>query len=146
MWLHPEHRPAAGGARYATRRSTTPVLQTRFLDVELGDARRARTTESVSPRGARTERTSPSDLAATVDRTGPWQLPDRLAGLPRAEAGQSVGRVTGGAATYGTGLARFVVLPLPADVARDALSPRPAARPAAATCAAAKRCRWSDRC
>ncbi len=128
MWLDPDRGlPLAVEVHDADH--AAPVFSSRFLDVELANPPVA-VTATVFPPGARTETTRTPDLAASVDRTGPWQLPDRLAGLPRADAARSVAGVTGGAATYGTGLTRFVVLPLPPDVARDALArARPLAPP-----------------
>lgn len=119
MWLHP-----ATGLPLAIEvrdpRHEEAVLSTRFLDVSL-DVPPSAVTESVNPSGSRRETSRTTDFAADVDRSGPWRLPERLAGLPRADARTSVGGVTGGAGTYGRGLTRFVVLPLRADVASDAL-------------------------
>ena len=56
------------------------------------------------------------------------------------------GRVTGGAATYGTGLTRFVVLPLPGDVAREALQRARGLAPAARRGRRARRIRSNVRC
>jgi hypothetical protein len=53
------------------------------------------------------------DLAAAVDQRAPWQLPSRLAGLPVTRSPLA------GSASYGRGLVRFTVLPLPGRIAGD---------------------------
>jgi hypothetical protein len=58
------------------------------------------------------------DLAAAIDVFAPFELPQRLGGFFRSAKVVSVG----GSATYGVGLARFIVLPLPPDLGRQALS------------------------
>ena len=50
--------------------------------------------------------TTTPDLASRIQQVGPWQLPPTLAGLPASSP------VVGGTATYGSGLTRFIVLPL----------------------------------
>lgn len=60
---------------------------------------------------------SGADLVQRIDRSGSWRLPDRLAGVARAPTATS-----GGTAVYGTSLAGFVVLPLPARTAGQALA------------------------
>jgi hypothetical protein len=55
--------------------------------------------------------TSEPDLASRLDLFVGGRLPDRLAGLDASAP------VVGGTATYGTGLVRFVVLPLPGRLA-----------------------------
>jgi hypothetical protein len=56
--------------------------------------------------GAVHDSTTTPDLASRIQQVGPWQLPPMLAGLPASSP------VVGGTATYGSGLARFIVLPL----------------------------------
>jgi hypothetical protein len=93
-----------------------PVLATRFLDLRLGVPPAAAVSSARAPQ-ARSHRYGGGDLASSVDRYAPWRLPPRLADLPRTRAPGSLG----GVATYGEGLTRFVVLPLPGDVAGEAI-------------------------
>jgi hypothetical protein len=51
-----------------------------------------------------------------MDQRAPWILPDELAGLAVSRT------VLEGTATYGSGLLRFAVLPLPGRVARDIIA------------------------
>ena len=98
-----------------------PVLSSSFLDVELETPSEAETA-AATPRGGRVRTSSTPDLASTVDRYAPFVLPNALAGLRSSEAPRGIrGAETYGAAVYGTGLTRFVVLPLPGDVAAEAI-------------------------
>lgn len=90
------------------------ALVSRFLDVHIG-APAAAVLVAPSPIGARREFMSTPDLAAAVDARSPWRLPDTLAGLPASRSALE------GTATYGVGLVRFAVLPLPPDLAHDIL-------------------------
>jgi hypothetical protein len=65
--------------------------------------------------GARLESADAPDIIALVDRYERALLPQRLAGQPRTPG------VLRGTATYGQGLARFVVVPLPPGPASDVL-------------------------
>lgn len=64
--------------------------------------------------GARHETTSIPDLVAAVDQRFPYALPRSLAGLAASPR-------VGGVSSYGQGLVRFVVLPLPRYLSGDAL-------------------------
>lgn len=66
-----------------------------------------------APPTARRSLDSAPDLVARVAQRSPWDLPDELAGLPAST------QVLDGASTYGTGLTRVLVLPLPGRVARE---------------------------
>lgn len=87
----------------------TVALVTRYVTVDVTVPPPA-VLDPPSPPGAAVRRQPRPDLVEEIDRTGPWRLPDRLAGMPRTT---SLAGGEGGAATYGEGLARFVVLPLP---------------------------------
>lgn len=82
--------------------------------VELGRPDRAITTPPAPPIARRSLEDAP-DLVARVAAGSPWVMPDRLAGLPAS------GSVADGADTYGTGLVRVAVLPLPGRVAAQIL-------------------------
>jgi hypothetical protein len=95
-------------------RSGVTALETSFLDVDL---RRPPATDLAAPmpQDARVEVGEAPDLVSLVDRDSRRGFPWALAGRRRA-----VG-VLHGTATYGTGLARFVVIPLPPGAADDVL-------------------------
>lgn len=90
----------------------TDALVSRYLDVELGAPPGAVVEPPAAPGAARTTTSTP-DLASAVDLESLWDLPGRLAGLPASRT------PLGGAASYGDGLARFVVLPLPHGLAHE---------------------------
>jgi hypothetical protein len=90
------------------------TLETSFLDVDLRRPSAAELTPP-EPQGARIEIGDAPDLAPLVDRYPPDGFPWALAGRRRV-----VG-VLHGTATYGSGLARFVVIPLPPGAADDVL-------------------------
>jgi hypothetical protein len=96
-------------------RAGVDALVTQLTDVRLGDPPIAEVTppEPVGV-GDRVE-TSP-DLAAEIDRYSPWLLPTDLAGAP------GTATLLQGTATYGEGLVRFAVLPLPPRLAGDVLA------------------------
>jgi hypothetical protein len=90
------------------------ALTSRFLDL----TRAAPSAQDVAvPQapGAVHDSTTTPDLVSRIQQVGPWRLPQALAGFPAATA------LTGGTATYGSGLARFIVLPMSARLA-DAVS------------------------
>lgn len=94
-----------------------PALRTSFVDVSTSRP----STSDVTPRTppfTRVRITDTPDLASAVDRYAPFDLPRLLAGADRSR--DLVGR--GGSATYGRGLARFAVLPLPSRTGRPALA------------------------
>lgn len=88
--------------------SRAPAFETTFLDLSFARP----TSEQLGvriPVDARSSVTDAPDLAAELDREAEWQLPQRLAGRPRTDPLADVR----GIATYGTGLTRFVVAPVP---------------------------------
>jgi hypothetical protein len=85
-----------------------------FLDVDLTVPSSADLAAPI-PGGARTEVQDAPDIVALVDRYSRDRLPPSLAGRQRTPG------VVRGTATYGRGLARFVVIPLPPDAAGDVL-------------------------
>jgi hypothetical protein len=93
---------------------------TEFLDTKLTEMRLHRPPEAIttppSPAGVSVETLFAPDLAAAVDQRSPWRLPDHLAGLPVSRT------LLEGSATYGRGLVRFSVLPLPSRTAYDVLA------------------------
>lgn len=94
-----------------------PVLSSHFLEVRL----RAPAAEVLRPKvppGVAVDTVDVPDLASAVDLYAPFALPVRVAGSDRSRDLVSLG----GSATYGKGLARFVVLPLPSDLGRQALT------------------------
>lgn len=90
------------------------ALESRFLQLDV-TAPDPAVLRPPDPSGVRRDWTSTQDLAAAVDLNAPWRLPDALAGLPASRT------VLQGTATYGAGLVRFAVLPLPPDLAGDTL-------------------------
>jgi hypothetical protein len=95
-------------------RAGVTALETSFLDVDLRRPAAADLTPPM-PQDARVEVGDAADLVSLVDGYSRHAFPWALAGRRRA-----VG-VLNGTATYGTGLARFVVIPLPAGTADDVL-------------------------
>jgi hypothetical protein len=95
------------------RRAVT-ALESSFLDVDLRTPVAADLAPP-SPEDARLQVGEAPDLVALVDRYSRQGFPPALAGLPRAAG------VLGGTATFGSGLARVVVVPLPPGTAQDVL-------------------------
>ena len=95
-------------------RNGLTALETSFLDVDLRRPADADVAPPL-PESARIEVGNAPDLVSLVDDYPRQRFPWALAGLRRA-----VG-VLHGSATYGSGLARFVVIPLPAGAADDVL-------------------------
>jgi hypothetical protein len=100
------------------------AFESTFLGVDLrGPA--AADVAVPTPEGARIETGDAPDLVALVDRYARNAFPgalagrERVAGLLAAPSGQD--QEQGGTATYGSGLARFVVVPLPPGPAYDVL-------------------------
>ncbi len=98
------------------------ALDTRFLEIDLRVPDPATVRAPSAPGIPRQAETAP-DIVTRIDLQGPWQLPDRLAGLGASEP------IVGGAATYGAGLVRFVVLPLPSRLGARVLDAVRAAPP-----------------
>lgn len=90
------------------------AYESSFLDVDFTTPAPADIAAPL-PEGARTEVREAPDIVALVDRYARRRLPSVLAGEPRTPG------VVRGTATYGQGLARFVVVPLPPDPAEDVL-------------------------
>lgn len=90
------------------------ALTSAFLDVEIRRPAAA-VLEPPVPVGAHRDFTATPDIAGIVDARSPWELPDTLAALPASHSALQ------GTATYGLGLVRFAVLPLPAELADDIL-------------------------
>jgi hypothetical protein len=90
------------------------ALETTFLDVDLRRPAGADVTPPM-PQGARVEVGDAPDLVSQVDRYPRHAFPWALAGRRR------VAGVLHGTAAYGSGLARFVVIPLPLGPADDVL-------------------------
>jgi hypothetical protein len=104
VWLDPDHGlPVA--IEVVDARGVT-ALRSAFTDLDL-TAPAASTLQVPSAPGAIHENTDAPDLVSRLQRFSRSWLPGRLAGVPASEP------IVGGAATYGTGLVRFVVLPLP---------------------------------
>ena len=90
-----------------------PVLVSVLLDLELSTPPPDRT-DFARPTGASVVVGEAPDVAAIADRFAPYELPGRLAGLPRrARTALSTG---GGVGTYGDGFSALAVVPLPYDV------------------------------
>lgn len=100
------------------------ALVSTYLDVDL-----QKPTDDVlvppSPPGVARDWTSTPDIAAAIDERSPWLLPDTLTGLPVSRS------LAEGTATYGLGMVRFTVLPLPPQLADDVLRSAVAAGAAA---------------
>jgi hypothetical protein len=95
-------------------RHGSAAFESTFLDIDLA-APASADLVAPSPQGARTEVQDAPDVVALVDRYARRGFPPALAGSPRTPG------VIRGTATYGRGLARFVVIPLPPDVGADVL-------------------------
>ena len=100
----------------AARDSGQVALRTTFLDVSLRAPDRSVVQPHLPP-ATPVQTTVVPDLATAVDMFAPYRLPDVLAGARRA----TDPRAYGGTATYGVGLARFVVLPLTPDLGQSAV-------------------------
>ena len=111
--------PATGlplQAEITGRGMDRPVLITRFLEVTMG-APAADVLAPPDPRpGVGFTVTRRLDVVSALDQALSGRLPDRLAGQPRGDAVSGVSTV----GVYGTGLARFVVLPLPGGIGYEA--------------------------
>lgn len=97
------------------RGSGSPALSSTFVQVRLhrpaADVLRPKV-----PLTARVDTVVVPDVASAIDIYAPFALPQRLGSFFRSANVVSVG----GSATYGVGLARFMVLPLPPDLGRSA--------------------------
>jgi hypothetical protein len=95
-------------------RSGATAFETAFLDVDLTRPT-ATDIEVPTPLDARLEVADAPDVVALVDRYARRPLPAQLAGQPRTPG------VVSGTATFGQGVTRFVVIPLPPGPAGDVL-------------------------
>jgi len=100
------------------------ALVSTYLDVDLRDPA-AEVLVPPAPSGVDRDWTSTPDIAAAIDERAPWLLPETLTGLPVSRS------VAEGTATYGLGMVRFTVLPLPPQLADDVLRSSVAAGAAA---------------
>ena len=112
VWLHRDGLPVEVRI---TDRAGVPVLTTRYLEVRRGRPP-AELLRPPAPATAERLLERAPDVASRVDELSIWRLPDSLAGLPASTS------LAAGAATYGRGLVRFVVLPLPPSLARRLLA------------------------
>jgi hypothetical protein len=112
VWVDPGSGLPLGVA--VRDRTGVTALETSFLDVDLRRPAAADLAPPM-PEGARVEIGDAPDLVSLVDGYSRQGFPWALAGRRRA-----VG-VLHGTATYGAGLARFVVIPLPPGTADDVL-------------------------
>ncbi|NHA69137.1 LolA-like protein [Phycicoccus flavus] len=92
----------------------TDALVSELSQVRLGQPDDAVLTPPAAPTARRSVESAP-DLVARVAAASPWDMPDRLAGLG------AVGPDLAGAPTYGDGLVRVAVLPLPPRTAEDVM-------------------------
>ncbi len=120
VWLDPgSGLPLAVAVR---DRSGRTAFESAFLGVDLRSPAGADVAVP-TPEGARIETGDAPDLVALVDRYARGSLPGALAGRDRVAGvlASPSGEEGGGTATYGSGLARFVVVPLPSGPADDVL-------------------------
>lgn len=96
-------------------RTGLPMLTTRYLEVHRGRPP-ATLLRPPTPATAQWHSEQAPDVAARVAELPAGQLPGSLAGLPASTS------LAAGAATYGRGLVRIVVLPLPPSPARRLLA------------------------
>lgn len=114
IWIEPRTGLPLSLELFA-RGATQPASTSHFLDLRL----RTPAAEVLRPRDAARAReiaVPVADLASALDAFAPSVLPARLGTMSRSR--DVVG--LGGSATYGTGLARVVVLPLPERLGQQA--------------------------
>jgi hypothetical protein len=95
-------------------RGGVTAFETAFVDVDVSRPADS-DVEVPTPPGARLEVADAPDVVAVVDRYARLPLPAQLAGEPRTPG------IVHGTATFGRGLTRFVVIPLPPGPAGDVL-------------------------
>jgi hypothetical protein len=98
------------------RGADRPVVVTRFLELEQAAPNRDVLTPPDARPGMGFTVTITPDVVSALDRLRFARLPARLAGQPRRDPVGDLSAV----AVYGTGLARWVVLPLPGRVGAEA--------------------------
>jgi hypothetical protein len=117
MWAD----PASGLPLRVTvtgRRAQQPFLSTRFLDVSLAAPDPGVLAPPPQRPGISVVDTDPADIVNALHTVARGSLPERLAGQPRADADPGA---LAGVVAYGSGLARFLVLPVPRQIAFDAM-------------------------
>jgi len=92
------------------RKARQPFLVTRFLEVSLSAPVPAVLTPPAARPGIGYTVTDAADVDTALRTLGTGPLPDELAGQERADLGPAP---LGGVGGYGSGLAQFLVLPLP---------------------------------
>lgn len=108
VWIEPGHGLPVAFA--VVDRHGVTALESRFSQLTFGPPEGSALTEPAAAGADRRVEDAP-DLAARIQRLAVWEpLPDRLAGLPGSLP-------VAGAATYGNGLTRFLVLPIPTRLA-----------------------------
>jgi len=113
VWVEPAHDLPLAVSVVDTRGAT--AMESRFTQLDLSRPGADLVTPPTAP-GALHDSSTEPDLLARVEHIGAWQLPDRLAGLTSSEP------IVGGTATYGSGLIRLVVLPIPLRLAWQTLT------------------------
>lgn len=98
------------------RGGTRPVLSSRFLDIDLTRPSPGVLSQTLVPT-ARQETTTEPDLLARVNSLVDVVLPDRLGSLRTVTGPAAAG--LHGVASYGSGLTRVIVIPLPEQLAAD---------------------------
>ena len=105
VWLE-EQRGLPVAIEVVDSRGVT-ALRSEFIEVTLATPKPS-VVQVPSVPGVLHDVTDAPDLAARIDRfSGADRLPSSLGGVPASEP------IVGGTATYGTGLVKFVALPLP---------------------------------
>jgi hypothetical protein len=115
LWIEPRTGLPLALDLYS-RGASDPALTSHFLDLRLGDPGAT----VLRPRNAASALELPTpiaDIASALDTFVNSDLPGRLGAFRRSRDVVSLG----GSATYGQGLARFVVLPLPGRLGFGAL-------------------------
>jgi hypothetical protein len=114
LWVDPGHGlPVA--IEVVDSRGVT-ALKSRFIELDLTAPEPSRVRVPAAP-GALHDVTDAPDLAARIQQFSGRRLPE----LPDHLAGIGISAPIVGAGTYGTGLVRFVVLPLPGRLADQVL-------------------------
>jgi hypothetical protein len=113
IWVRPaDGLPLAFEAVAASGRT---ALDSRFTELS-GTRPPAAALAPPDAPGIRTDLEEQPDVAARLEAFGRWRLPRTLAGL------RSSAPVVGGSATYGPGLTKIVVLPVPPDLAAQLIT------------------------
>jgi hypothetical protein len=110
-------RPADGlpVALQAVDSTGATALDSRFTEFSLAPPPASALRRPDAP-GVWTDLEEQPDIAARLESFGRWRLPRTLAGL------RSTAPVVGGSATYGPGLTKIVVLPVPPTLAAQLIS------------------------